>query len=256
VATLIVIGKEDIVRRGLVALLRPSSGLRILGEFANAQSAASLSSQHSIDVVVFIATSLLESRDELARIRSNFANSHLFLIAHKPEREEIIDAVRLGFRGMSTLDQDIGTVAAQIRLVANGDVAFSSDHVSHIVDSIRNGIGQPATDENRDAQLEGATLTSRELEILKLVSAGYNNADIAEELVISLHTVRAHMRNIFEKLHVENRIQAATWAERTGLIDTSKTNPDTRPPERPPGPSISNLKQFQARAQNGGHFRV
>jgi DNA-binding CsgD family transcriptional regulator len=124
------------------------------------------------------------------------------------------------------------------------------------VDSFRNGDPKPSNDESRETQLEAATLTSRELEILSLVSAGYNNADIAEELVISLHTVRAHMRNIFEKLHVENRIQAATWAERTGLIDPSKTNVNTRNPDDPPGPSTNNPPQFQARTVNGRHFRL
>jgi LuxR family transcriptional regulator, maltose regulon positive regulatory protein len=78
-----------------------------------------------------------------------------------------------------------------------------------------------AATESRDAALEQlmASLTDRERNLLRFVSAGLSNRDLAERLSVSTNTVKWHLRNIFEKLHIKNRVQAIALARRFGLID-------------------------------------
>ena len=73
---------------------------------------------------------------------------------------------------------------------------------------------------------QDTVLTQREREVLALVGRGLTNQEIADELVISIHTVKSHMRNILSKLHLSHRHEAAQYALREGLIHT--------PPSRPP----------------------
>jgi DNA-binding NarL/FixJ family response regulator len=70
-----------------------------------------------------------------------------------------------------------------------------------------------------DVERQQTQLTARELEVLKLVGEGFSNRDIASRLYISENTVKNHLRNILQKLHFENRVQAAAYAIRRGLVE-------------------------------------
>jgi DNA-binding NarL/FixJ family response regulator len=99
-------------------------------------------------------------------------------------------------------------------VVAGGGSVIAPTMASRLLEHVR--VVLPPTDWERGAA-ETATLTPRERDVLRLLAAGMENAQIADELVISTRTVRNHVASILAKLHMENRIHAAVYAVRHGL---------------------------------------
>jgi NarL family two-component system response regulator LiaR len=105
-----------------------------------------------------------------------------------------------------------------IRVVAAGRAALSADVALRVIQEMGN---EPKT---KPASPTNDPLTSRELEILRLVAQGLTNQDIAERFVVSERTVRTHVSNILGKLHLANRTQAALYALREGIADSPEHN--------------------------------
>ena len=107
-----------------------------------------------------------------------------------------------------------------VRRVAGDDTFIPHSLAIRLASEYRERAGRP---------LDGACLTGRELEVLRLLAQGYSNKAMARELVVSEHTVRAHLRNIMHKLNAENRVQAVARATRDGLLaDDGPSLPEER----------------------------
>ena len=113
-------------------------------------------------------------------------------------------AVMLGIRGFFYEHDSLEIFLKGIRAVFNGELWFPRKIMTKCI--LKNKIREPSPEENRVA------LTKRENEVLTMVAVGASNEDIADRLCISPHTVKTHVYNIFKKIHVPNRLQAAFWA--------------------------------------------
>ena len=140
----------------------------------------------------------------------------------------MLEALEIGAAGggfvRSFLDE--GAPAIALMKQARAPSGVRPDAVQAYLETLLAAAGEtsdpsPATTQSRDAALEHlmASLTDRELNLLRFVSAGLSNRDLAERLSVSTNTVKWHLRNIFEKLHIKNRVQAIALARQFGLID-------------------------------------
>ena len=215
-----VVDREEITRRGMAELLRSNPDFRIVGEASDATEAIDVSLAHQPDVVLLRTFSLLEDGIQtLTQLRTGMPSAGVVVMASSGDGESIIAAVKSGAKGFLTTGMDTSSLMGAIRAVARGEIAFSRAAMLHIIDHLSlPGQAPPAGYLPARASTKCA-LTRREVEVLRLVTQGASNRDIAESLVISEHTVRAHLRNILDKLRLDNRIQAATWATRMGLAD-------------------------------------
>jgi DNA-binding NarL/FixJ family response regulator len=129
------------------------------------------------------------------------------------EDGDVVSAVMAGACGYLLKDSSIQQLVAGIRAAAAGDSLISPQIAAKVLQLLRAqtaGAGKPES--------LRAELSERELEVLKLIAIGKDNAEIARELFISPKTVKNHISNILMKLQIENRIQAAVYAVRSGLV--------------------------------------
>jgi len=131
--------------------------------------------------------------------------------------ERLLDALALGVRGIIDKNADGARLTESIREVLNGEITISKRLASRlVVEYVASSTERPRR-ASRDGTRNG-DLSERELEVLSRLAKGESNKKIAERMFISVPPVRAHVRSLMQKLHVQNRVQAATWAIENGLL--------------------------------------
>jgi DNA-binding NarL/FixJ family response regulator len=146
------------------------------------------------------------------RLREVAPEIRVVMLTVSAAQDEIVDAVLAGACGYLLKDASIEEIVGSLRAAAAGDSWASPNVAAVLFERVRAG-GEP---EPKDDAL--AALTDREREILRLLADGKDNADIGRELYISPSTVKNHISAILPKLGVHNRIQAAVYAVRRGLV--------------------------------------
>ena len=144
-------------------------------------------------------------------------DASVLMLTIATEEDEVLDAVRAGACGYLLKDAELSDIVAGIRAAAAGQSTIAARVAGHLVRSVRaSDVGSPSD----DASPQAPALSQREREVLSLVTDGCDNAEIAGRLYVSPSTVKNHVSRLFEKLGVDNRVQAATFAIREGLSDT------------------------------------
>jgi DNA-binding NarL/FixJ family response regulator len=144
----------------------------------------------------------------------------VLLLTVVSDDEQVLDAVRAGAVGYLLKDAELSRIVAGITAVAAGHSALCPSVARVLVDHFRRS-GE------RDAAAvasEATALSRREREVLSLLASGCDNSEIGEVLFVSRSTVKNHVSSLFEKLQVDNRVQAATYAIRNGLVADSRSN--------------------------------
>jgi DNA-binding NarL/FixJ family response regulator len=127
----------------------------------------------------------------------------------------VLEAVRAGASGYLLKDAPFGEIVAGVRAAAAGDSAFAPRVAGALLASVREN-GVTATGQPDPASCH---LSSREVDVLALLTRGLGNAEIADELFLSSNTVKIHVARLLQKLGVDNRVQAATFATRHGFFE-------------------------------------
>ena len=137
----------------------------------------------------------------------------VLVLTASEDDEDLFEAMRLGARGYILKYAGLDELVGAVRAVALGDVIISPAMAKRLVDHLG-----PAGEHHLPTNGDREGLTLRELEVLRRVSTGGSNSQIAAQLSISEATVKAHLRNIMEKLEVKNRAQAVAKAINGGLL--------------------------------------
>ncbi len=203
----VLVDDHPVVRNGLTAWLDTREGIEVVGEAETVRDAISLVGAVNPDVVVLdLKLPDGSGLDVLSRVRDADDPPGVVVLTSFGDDRDIVGAVEAGADGFLHKDAAPAEIEDAIRAVARGARALSSRATSALVEEVR-----------RDRPAAIDTLTPREHEVLELIAEGRSNADIAEELTISIKTVKTHVSAILLKLDVGDRTQAALEAIRRGL---------------------------------------
>ena len=209
----LLVDDHDLFRTGLRNLLE-EQGIEIVGEAADGANAVRLVRELAPDVVVMDLNMPGVSGVEATRQVTTAAPlTRVVVLTISDQDGDVLDAILAGACGYLMKDASIDELMAGIRAASIGESLISSHIAGKVLQRIRATSSQPEI-----AEAIRTELSDREIQVLKLIANGKDNAMIAGELHISPKTVKNHISNILMKLQIENRIQAAVYAGRSGIV--------------------------------------
>jgi len=209
---------HSLFRDGIVSLLE-ASGFDVIGQVGNGQDAIDLTERLTPDLVLLdISMPEMDGLQVLRHIREHFPQVQVVMLTVSDEDDDLLEAVQAGAHGYLMKNLTADTFLELIQGLPQGEAAMTRQTTARLM----KGIGTQTKTDVRAKQ----SITARELDLLQLVGKGYSNRAIAHELLISENTVKYHMKNIFQKLHAQNRTEAVTHAIQVGLITPSRFQHD------------------------------
>jgi DNA-binding NarL/FixJ family response regulator len=209
----LIVDDLDLFRSGLRNLLE-DEGVQVVGEASAGQEALNIVREVAPDVVVMDLNMPGMGGVEATRHISTIAPlTRVVMLTISDQDNDVIDAILAGACGYLLKDSSIQELIAGIRAASHGESLISPTIASKVLQRVRASSTQPAIETTIRAEL-----SEREIEVLKLIANGKDNAMIAGELHISPKTVKNHISNILMKLQIDNRIQAAVYAVRSGIV--------------------------------------
>ena len=207
----LVVDDHTLFRSGLRNLLE-DEGFEV-AEARSGQLALQAAAVRAPDVVLMdLNMPGMSGVEATRRIKELSPATPVVMLTVSADDRDVVDAVRAGACGYLLKDAAIEEIVAGIRAVASGESWVAPRVAGTLLARVREASEPPA-----DA-MPAADLTEREQQILRLIAEGKDNAEIGDELYISPRTVKNHVSSLLAKLQIENRIQAAVYAVRRGLV--------------------------------------
>jgi DNA-binding NarL/FixJ family response regulator len=208
----LLVDDHDLFRTGLRTLLE-EHGVDVVGEAAAGEQAVELVKQEAPDVVLMDLNMPGTGGVEATRQITTVAPlTRVVVLTISDQDSDVMDAVVAGACGYLLKDSSIQELMRGIQAASVGESLISPSIAAKVLQRLR-----AASPDTQAAETLVAQLSDRELEVLKLIANGKDNSEIARDLFISSKTVKNHISNILLKLSIENRIQAAVYAVRSGL---------------------------------------
>ncbi len=218
----LVVDDHDLFRSGLKALLT-EEGFVVADVSSGTEALRRLEVQRPDVVVMDLNMPELPGIETTRRIMERFPGLPVLMLTVSTEQEQVVEAVLAGASGYLLKDADLQEISAGVRAAAAGQAAIAPRVGSGLLARIREqGTPDAAPPPRPPASSRSPldALTDRERDVLRLVARGAENSEIAQELHLSSSTVKSHLSAVYDKLGVENRVQAAIAALRHGLLDS------------------------------------
>jgi DNA-binding NarL/FixJ family response regulator len=210
----LLVDDHDLFRTGLAKLLL-EQGVHVIGEAGTGDAALRLVHELSPDVVVMdLNMPGLTGVEATREISASAPRTRVVVLTISEDDDDIVDAVMAGACGYLLKNSTVQELVAGIAAAADGDSLISPQVGTKVLQQLR----ATTTGVRRGGDPPRVELSERELDVLRLIAIGKDNAQIAQELFISPKTVKNHISNILMKLQIENRIQAAVYAVRSGIV--------------------------------------
>jgi DNA-binding NarL/FixJ family response regulator len=209
----LLVDDHDLFRTGLKNLLA-EQGLNVAGEAASGDVALRLVGELAPDVVIMdLNMPGISGVETIRQITATSPLARVVVLTISDDDADVVSAVMAGACGYLLKDASVDQLIAGIRAAAAGESLISPQIAAKMLQLLR------AQQSDSDAaETIRAELSDREIQVLKLIANGKDNAEIARQLFISPKTVKNHISNILMKLQIENRIQAAVYAVRSGIV--------------------------------------
>jgi DNA-binding NarL/FixJ family response regulator len=202
---ILVVDDHHVVRQGLVALINSVEDMEVVGEAPDGRKGVDLHRQHQPDVTIMdLRLPVLGGVEAIQEIRRATPQARIIVLTTFDGDENIYRALQAGARGYLLKDMFGDELMEAIRAVHSGKTRIP-----------------PVVAQRLAERMNGSELTTRELDVLRLIVAGKSNKEIGNELHISEATVKTHINNLLGKMGVSDRTQAATTAIQRGLVQLS-----------------------------------
>jgi DNA-binding NarL/FixJ family response regulator len=205
---------HKLFRQGLIGLMKTRDDLvDVIGEAETGEDAIRLAEELHPDVILMdIYMPQMDGLQAAKEIHTRFPQIAIVMLTSSERDGHLYEAVQVGVSGYLLKSLDASELFDLLSGVVNGETAMTRAMAGKLLKAVANRM----VDEERGEQ----SLTERELFVLRLVASGASNMEIAQKLSISVNTVKSHLKNILEKLQLENRTQAATYALKHGLVSS------------------------------------
>lgn len=213
VPTVILVEDHRIFREGVRDLLR-ANAIHVVGEAATAADAVALSAERKPAVALLdLRLPDASGADATKRIRTVSPQTSVVILTASEDERDVFAALAAGACGYLLKRCPPQEIAGAVNAAARGGAPLSPPVAALVLERLRNTPANPLVEDG-----SGPDFTAREHEVLTLIAAGKDNAEIAGELTISQHTVKNHVSGVLAKLGVDNRIQAAVYAVRNHIV--------------------------------------
>jgi two-component system, NarL family, response regulator LiaR len=211
---------HKVVRRGLRGFLELDPELEVVGEASNGKEAVALARSLEPDVVLMdLLMPVMDGIEATGEIRRRLPEVEVVALTSVLEDASVTGAIRAGAIGYLLKTTDADELCEAIKAAAAGQVRLAPEAASRLMREVR-------APESSEALTE--PLTERETEVLRLLARGKANKQIARELFVATSTVKTHVNNLYRKLGVSSRTQAALYAARIGLVSTEEISEESR----------------------------
>jgi DNA-binding NarL/FixJ family response regulator len=214
ISRVLIADDHKLFRQGLIGLMKTREDLvEVVGEAETGEEAVLLAEKMQPDVILMdIYMPKMDGLQAAKEIRLRFPNIAIVMLTSSEKDGHLYEAVQIGVSGYLLKSLDADELFNLLEGVSRGESAMTRAMAGKLLKAVANRMA----DGNKGEQ----ALTERELFVLRLVSSGASNQEIAIKLSISVNTVKSHIKNILEKLQLENRTQAATYAMKHGLVSS------------------------------------
>ena len=210
----LIVDDHQVVRQGLRTFLGLHPEIVVVGEAADGLAAVQLAAQLEPDVILMdLVMPGLDGIAATRQIKAQRPRTQVVALTSFTEDDKVIPAIQAGASSYLLKDVSPDALVEAILAVNRGEARLHPD----IARKLMERVARPAAPQEAGASVEG--LTTRELEVIRLVAQGRSNQDIARDLVISEKTVKTHVSNILSKLNLEDRTQLAIYALKSGLAE-------------------------------------
>ena len=212
----LIVDDHALFRRGLQMVLRQERDIEVVGEASDGHEAIAKAQETSPDVILMdIRMPRRSGIEATLQIKDILPDAKILMLTISDEEGDLYEAVKAGASGYLLKEISIEEVGDAIRTVAAGQSRLSPSMATKLLEEFK--LISKRADEAQP--LPPPRLTDREMEVLRLVAEGDSNRDIAKKLLISENTVKNHIRNILEKLHLHSRMEAVVYAGREKRIE-------------------------------------
>ena len=216
----LLVDDHALFRKGIASLLAAEPGFEVVGEAEDGLRAVERARELMPDLIVMdLNMPRAGGAEATRRILEEFPYVKIVILTVSDDDKDLFDAVRGGAHGYLLKKIEPKALFDTLRGVMRGEASISRTMAAKLMGEFSRQNARAASGAERRPEL-----SPREVEVLGLVAHGKSNKEIAAALDIAENTVKNHLKNILEKLHLENRVQAATFAFREGLLN--------RPPKK------------------------
>lgn len=209
--TVMIVDDHEMVRRGACSYLEAQPDIALVAQAGSGEEAIRLAQEFIPDVVLMdLLMPDMDGIEATRRVKNVSPRTQIVILTSFHQDEYVFPAFKAGAISYLLKDVKAAELLDAIRRAARGEATLHPKIAARVIKTFRGLEPDEAT--------PFTALTERELEVLKLIAKGYANEKIAEQLVISLGTVKGHVSNILSKLHLVDRTQAAAYAWQEGIV--------------------------------------
>jgi DNA-binding NarL/FixJ family response regulator len=206
---------QALVRSGFRLILESREDIEVVGEAEDGREAIELSREADPDVILMdVRMPNVDGVEATRRLVAGGSSARILILTTFDLDEYVYEAIRAGASGFLLKDVQPAQLVDAIRVIAGGEALLAPSVTRRLLDRFAHAL--PGAEEKPPPEL--ASLTERELEILKLLAGGLSNAELAERLFLSETTVKSHISSVLRKLHLRDRVQAVVLAYEAGLV--------------------------------------
>lgn len=201
---------QAMVRQGLKMMIETDSEMRVAGEACNGKEAVQLCEAQAFDIVILDIRMPEMNGLEAARIiRARWPRSKVLILTTFNDDQYALEALKLGVNGYMLKDAEPAALIRSIRSCLSGGLSIQDDVAAKVIPQLL----KP----NAETKID-ASITPRELAIIRLIGVGRNNQEVASELGLSVGTVKNHVSQIMDKLELRDRTQLVIYAIRHNVV--------------------------------------